>query len=182
MLPNIFFILLSLTIQGPAVGARAVYLTREGHVSFLSDAPLELIRASSGVLNGAVDTGQRTFAFTVEIKSFDGFNSPLQREHFFENYMEADRFPRATFTGRIIEKVDLSRDGEYIIRAKGRLKIHGVERERIIRSQVTTRGEKMHIVSEFTVGLREHNISVPKIVFQKIAREIKVRVEADLVR
>ncbi|HHM20925.1 MAG TPA: YceI family protein [Bacteroidetes bacterium] len=103
-------------------------------------------------------------------------------EHFFENYMEADRFPRATFTGRIIEKVDLSRDGEYIIRAKGRLKIHGVERERIIRSQVTTRGEKMHIVSEFTVGLREHNISVPKIVFQKIAREIKVRVEADLVR
>ena len=113
-----------------------IYKTESGTAYFKSDAPLELIEAKSTQLKGAIDATKRTFAFTIPIKSFEGFNNPLQQEHFAENYLEIDRFPKATFTGKIIEKLDLSKDGKYTVRTKGKLVIHGVTQERIINSRL----------------------------------------------
>jgi len=151
-----------------------VFELSEGQVAITSDAPLELIQAESTELRGLIDADKRTFAFSISIASFQGFNSPLQREHFNENYMESDRFGTATFLGKIIEPYDLSVDGEYVIRAKGKLTIHGVERERIIKCTVTVAGGVLNIGASFTVLLRDHDIDIPRIVFQKIAEEIKV--------
>ncbi|RMD74092.1 MAG: YceI family protein [Bacteroidetes bacterium] len=164
----------------PPASVRHVFATETGRVHFRSAAPLELIEAWSNQLRGVIDVEKRTFAFAVDIRTFEGFNSALQREHFNENYMESNRFPRATFTGKIIEQVDLSQEGEWVVRAKGKLVIHGVEQERIIRSRVVRRGDELEVSSFFTVLLAEHDIEVPKIVNQKIASEIEVRVDAVL--
>lgn len=67
--------------------------TENGRISFKSDAPLELIEAASGELKGIIDPSRNAFAFSVNIQSFQGFNSPLQREHFNENYMESKKIP-----------------------------------------------------------------------------------------
>ena len=150
------------------------YRSVTGEIHFKSDAPLELIEARSDKLQGVIDATKRNFAFKVSIKKFDGFNSSLQREHFNENYLETDEFPTATFSGRIIEKIDFSKDGVYQIRAKGKLKIHGVTQERIIKSTLEIKGDKLLVNSKFTVLLVEHNIAIPKIVYQKIAEEIAV--------
>ncbi|HFA48700.1 MAG TPA: YceI family protein [Bacteroidetes bacterium] len=155
-----------------------VYLTQNGQIHFFSDAPLELIRAASGALRGAISTEKNTFQFSVGIKTFEGFNSPLQKEHFNENYMESNVFPTATFKGKIIEKVDLTVDGEYAVRAKGKLKIHGVERERIIKSRVKVEDGTLQLESSFTVLLAEHGIGIPRIVHHKIAEEIQVKIAA----
>lgn len=160
--------------------AQTVYLTQSGQINFRSDAPLELIEASSDKLRGAIDTEANTFAFSVEIASFEGFNSPLQQVHFNENYLETKRFPTATFSGKIIEKVDLTQPGEYVLRAKGKLTVHGVTRERIIKSTVRVVGKQLHLHSDFTVLLEEHDVSIPKIVHQKIAEEIAVQIKAVL--
>ena len=162
------------------VFAGPVYRCDNGRILLRSDAPLEAIEASSGSLRGIIDADQQTFAWSVDIKTFDGFNSPLQREHFNENYMETKRFPKATFSGKIIEKTDFSQNGTYTVRAKGLLNIHGVEQERIIKSTLEVKNGQLRIKSQFTVPLSDHNISIPKIVHQKIAEEIKVTVEAVL--
>lgn len=164
----------------PLFGQESLFQIQSGKAYFISEAPLEVIEATSDQLRGVIDTEKRTFAFAVKIRSFQGFNSPLQREHFNENYMESHRFPEATFSGKIIESIDFSRDGDYSIRAKGGLNIHGVERERIIKSNLKIEKGKMLIQSTFTILLEEHDISIPRIVFQKIAEEIKVLVEAEL--
>jgi len=156
--------------------------TSTGTISFRSDAPLEVIKATSNNLMGRIDENKRTFAFQVLIRSFEGFNSGLQQIHFNENYLETDKFPEATFSGKIIEPLDFSKNGKSTIRAKGILKIHGVEQERIIKSDVAVKDNKVHITSNFTVQLSDHNIRVPRVVHEKIAAEIKVFVEADLVR
>lgn len=161
-------------------GSREVYLTQNGQIYFKSDAPLEVIEANSNELKGAIDISQRTFAFTVNVETFEGFNSPLQKEHFNENYLESDDFKTASFLGKIIEKTDLTKTGDYILRAKGKLKIHGVEQERIIKSKVTVKDGKLMIESNFTILLKEHDIAIPKIVYQKIAEEIQVTVKAEL--
>ena len=129
-------------------------------------------------MKGVIDIEERTFAFSVPVASFQGFNSPLQREHFNENYMQSAKYPQATFSGRIIEDALLSKPGEYTVRAKGMLTLHGVSRERIIKCQLVVNGSACTISSFFTVLLADHDISIPKVVYQKIAEEIEVRVEA----
>jgi len=154
------------------------YLAEEGKVYFKSDAPLELIEARSTAMRAIIDADKRTFAFSVPISSFEGFNSPLQRVHFNENYLESDRYPAATFSGKIIEKVNFTAPGTYTVRAKGKLTVHGIEQERIIKSELTVSGAALTVRAAFTVLLDEHDITIPKIVYQKIAEEIEVEVEA----
>jgi hypothetical protein len=159
-----------------------VFFTRSGKISFKSDAPLELITASSSEVRGVIDIKKNNFAFSVPVKSFQGFNSPLQKEHFNENYMESDKFPTATFSGKIIEDIDFTTEGNYTIRAKGILTVHGVEQERIIKSDININNGIIQIQSKFIVLLEEHNIKIPKIVFQKIAPEIQVEINAQLAK
>ncbi len=158
--------------------SQVIFQCVNGMVHFKSDAPLEVIEAESNTLKGALDIENRTFAFTIDINSFEGFNNPLQKVHFNENYLETKDYPKGTFRGKIIEKVDLTQDGQYSIRAKGMLTIHGVERERIIRCDLTVKEGQIHVQSAFTILLEEHAIRIPKIVYQKISEVIHVSILA----
>ncbi|MDO8366067.1 MAG: YceI family protein [Saprospiraceae bacterium] len=156
------------------------YRCDNGKVFFKSEATLEVIQARSKKLRGAIDPANNTFAWSVETTSFEGFNNPLQREHFNENFMESTKYPKISFVGKIIEKIDFQTDGIYTVRAKGKLLAHGVEQERIIRSELEVLGNKIRVRAQFTVPLADHNISIPHIVYQKIAEEIALSVEAEL--
>jgi hypothetical protein len=160
--------------------AGPVFEVKNGIILFHSSAELELIKATSDQLKGLVDIQKRNFAFKVAMNSFRGFNSPLQQEHFNENYVESGVFPDASFQGKIIEDDDLTKDGTYIIRAKGILNIHGVPQERIIRSTVTVKQGRLKLNTTFTVLLTDHNIKIPRIVSEKLSSEIKVEIQADL--
>ncbi len=157
-----------------------LFRCENGKVNFKSDAALEVIQARSNKLRGVIDPIKKTFAWVVDLKTFEGFNSALQREHFEENYLETDQFPKAIFQGKIIEDIDFQKDGTYTLRAKGKLLIHGVEQERILKSQLELKNGKVTIHSVFTVLLSDHNINIPRIVQQKIAEEIAVTVDAEL--
>ena len=154
--------------------AQKKYSIRNGVINFTSNAELELIKASSDKVQGLIDPATNQFAFTVDIKSFLGFNSALQREHFNEKYMESERFPKAKFSGKIIEQVDFVADQTYEVRAKGELEIHGQKQTRIIKSKITVSNGTVQIESQFVVPLADHNIAIPNIVSQKIATEILV--------
>ena len=178
MKPNLFsvFALLLLLTTKPVwiFSQGSTLLEENGKVSFLSEAPLEIIRASSGKLKGAVDRVQNTFAFAVDIHSFNGFNSDLQREHFHENYMQTEKLPIASFSGKFIEQVDFNTNGTYVVRAKGIFTLHGIQKERIIKGVVVVNNGTVDIDAVFTVKLEDHDIKVPKIVYEKIAEEIRV--------
>ncbi len=167
------------TVLGTGGQNGPVYLITKSQVQFRSEAPLELINAGSNKLKGALDPAARSFAFTIDMASFDGFNSPLQKEHFTENYIESKKYPKATFSGRIIEEDDFTKDGIYTLRAKGKLNIHGVERERIIKGDLTVKKGVIQVKSNFTVQLADHGIKIPRIVYEKLASEIKVTITAD---
>lgn len=153
---------------------------RKSEMSFTSNAELELIKASSDKVQGLIDPSSNQFAFTVDIRSFQGFNSQLQREHFNEKYMESEKYPKASFSGKIIEPVDFSSDRTYDVRAKGELNIHGQKQTRIIKAKLTIDKGQVYVQSHFLVPLADHNISIPTIVSQKIATEIEVNFNATM--
>ncbi len=170
-------LLLQLPVSLAQQAGRDIYMSTAGKVDFVSEAPLELIKASSDQLKGLIDVDNRTFAFNMPTRSFKGFNSPLQQEHFYENYIESDLYPNATFEGKIIEQVDLTEPGDYTLRAKGILSIHGIADERVIPVRVLTGKDKLVVTAKFDVMLEDHHITIPKMVYQKISEKIRVNVE-----
>ncbi len=175
----LFFIFTMATLTQKDIVAQNSFFIKTGVVSFESNAPQENIHAESNKLSGLLNTDQNTFAFSLNIRSFKGFNNPLQQEHFYENYMEYALFPQSTFSGKLIDKFDRDLKSQKL-RAKGQLEIHGVKKERIIEVIITKSGITYEIESDFNVLLADHNISIPKIVFQKIAENIKVKVKGEL--
>jgi len=157
-----------------------VLVCKDGTTAFKSEAPLELIQAKTNRTSGAVDQKAKTVAFAVDINSFEGFNSALQKEHFRENYMETDKYPMATFKGKIIDEVDFTKKGVVTVRAKGIFTVHGTEKEKIVKVKLNIKDNGIEIETEFEVPLEDHNIKIPKVVNQKIASVITVTVKAIL--
>jgi hypothetical protein len=176
----ILFISVLVLVNSTTVVGQGLYKSSSGSVSFLSDAPLELIKAKSLKLAGVLKTSSRTFGFKVPMKSFEGFNSALQRTHFNENYVESEKYPDATFEGKIIEEIDFNTPGKSEVRAKGKFTVHGVEQERIIKGNLEISKDKIVITSKFTVLLADHNIKIPSVVSKKITEEISVDIQVTL--
>jgi hypothetical protein len=169
-------------LSGHGVFAQKKFNVEKGEISFTSNATLELIKASSSQIRGVIDPGNNQFAFIVRIKSFEGFNSSLQKEHFNEKYLESDKYYDATFTGKIVEPVDLTKDGEHVVQAKGTMVIHGKRQARTIPSKVVIKNGKLNIGSDFSVLLADHDIKVPTIVSAKIATEIYIHLDLTMIQ
>ncbi|MEZ4799602.1 MAG: YceI family protein [Flavobacteriales bacterium] len=150
-----------------------------GKIIFESAAELESIEATSTKPKGLVDLSKKNFAFSVDISTFDGFNSALQKEHFNENYLESNIFPTASFSGKLIDPVDLNKTKQ-TIRAKGKFTVHGISKERIINVDLKKTATGFEISSNFNVLLSDHGISIPRIVYQKIAENISVTITGKL--
>lgn len=165
------FMLLSMVMCGQ------VMRLERSLVEFASDAQLERIEAATTHATGALDAHARTFAIRIPMATFEGFNSPLQREHFNENYLDTEEIPDAQFKGRVIEAVDLSQPGTVKVRAKGILSLHGVDRERIIACELIVSDQGVRVTSAFDILLADHDIRVPGIVRQKIAPSVKVKID-----
>jgi hypothetical protein len=177
---NLACIILSLSLAAQVYGQEEMQIEKS-QISFTSNAPLEIIKASSTELKGAIIPSTNQFAFKVLVKSFVGFNNRLQMEHFNEKYLESESYPWATFSGKIIEPVDFSTDGVYDVRAKGELEIHGQKQTRIIRCKINVRNGIAKVDTDFIVPLSDHNISIPRIVSEKIANQIEVSIHASMI-
>ena len=99
---------------------------------------------------------------------------PIQHDDIWAMYKkQVDCFWR-------VEEVDLSKDGKYQVRTKGIFTIHGVAQERILKNEITVKNHSINIISNFSVLLSDHNIPIPKVVYQKLVNEILVEVNATL--
>jgi hypothetical protein len=94
--------------------------------------------------------------------------------------MESDLYPKATFSGKLIDKFNPEMATQKL-RAKGNLTIHGVKKERIIDVILTKKGDLYLLNCNFNVLLVDHAIRIPKVVHQKIAENISVSVKGDMV-
>ncbi len=177
---RVLFVLIVIIFQSISASSTTYFYSNTSKVNFSSDAPQELISASSNSMRGLIDADKKTFIFKVLIRTFSGFNSALQKEHFNEKFLESEKYPEALFSGKIIEDIDFTIPGTYTIRTKGKFIIHGVEQERIVKTEITIKGEEIIFSTKFTILLADFNIKVPKVVHEKIASEISVEVEGVL--
>lgn len=157
------------------------FITKTGHIKFFSDAPTEDIEANNHSVNSALDIKTGDFVFKVLMKSFE-FKKALMQEHFNENYVESDKFPNATFVGKItnLSDIDFTKDGTYKADVEGDLTIHGITQKiKESGSFIVSNGE-IHGNSVFKISLSDYNIKIPKAVSKNIAEEIEITVDVIL--
>lgn len=172
-------IMLLLTVAMINVNAQDRYFTRAGKVSFYSDAPMEKIEAHNSQGTSVFDAKSGQFEFAVLMKAFE-FEKALMQEHFNENYVESDKFPKATFKGNIadISKVDLSKDGTYPVKVRGQMTLHGVTKDVATDGTIEVKEGKIKGNSTFNIAVADYNIEIPALVREKVAKEVKIVVDA----
>jgi polyisoprenoid-binding protein YceI len=152
------------------------YMSDSTFVKFFSEAMLENIAAYSTETTSAIDIETGRFAFNLPIKSFQ-FKKSLMQEHFNENYLESDKYPKATFLGTIRDWK--KQEGKVNVTATGEMTIHGVTRNIDVKGDISFDGNKIIINSVFPIRLEDYNIKIPKAVFYNIAEEVEVTVYFD---
>lgn len=159
------------------------YMTRTGKVSFYSATPIEKIEAVNNEMASALDGGTGEFVFQAPVKSFK-FEKALMQEHFNENYMESDKYPKADYKGKItnMSAVNLSKDGTYNVSTSGKLTMHGVTQDVTVPGTVTVKGGSATVNSKFKVKPADYKINIPKLVEGKIAKELEITVNAVLAK
>jgi polyisoprenoid-binding protein YceI len=150
-----------------------LFITTNGEVSFYSKTPMEDIDAVNKSVSSIINTATNEVAVQMRITNFV-FPNKLMQEHFNENYLESEKFPSATFKGKIKESVDLNIAGTYPISATGSATIHGVTRPIELKGTIVSTGSTLALTCQFEVKLVDYKIDIPKIVFAKIAEIIKV--------
>jgi len=140
-----------------------------------SSTPLEDIRAESEKGSGVIVTATRAVAVQIPVKTLE-FDRKLMQEHFNENYMESDRYPYARFKGTLDPGADLSKDGTYSVNVNGVLSVHGVDKQRTIPCKLVVKNGVVNVEAQFKVACADHNITIPRLVFTKIAESISVRI------
>jgi polyisoprenoid-binding protein YceI len=148
------------------------FLTKNGKISFFSKATLEDISAENNQVASIIDTNKGAMAIAILIKSFL-FEKALMEEHFNENYLESDKFPKATFKG-LIQNFNTLEDVKSERTVKGKLTIHGVTKEKEITAFFTKTQEGILVEGDFMVNLADFKIKIPSVVAKNIAKNIKV--------
>jgi len=154
-----------------------LYTCKNAKITLFSSAPIEDIKAASLTGASVYNAATGELDFSVSIRSFQ-FDKSLMQEHFNSDYMESDKFPRATFKGKIGEHIDISKDGVYPVKVTGELTVHGVTQTRNIAGSISVKNGTVSMASEFMVKCVDHHIDIPQIVFHHIAESIKISVFA----
>ncbi len=173
------FLIVALCLSASAFSQR--YMTRTGRVTFFSSTPMENIEAVNNEAACALDAKTGDVVFQVPIKSFK-FEKALMQEHFNENYMESDKFPKAEFKGKIanVSGVNFSRDGQYPVNVVGKMTMHGVTRDVSVPATITVKAKEAVGTAKFRVRTADYGIKVPAVVSGKIASEIEVNVNSQM--
>jgi hypothetical protein len=151
------------------------FTAEKGQIVFFSDAAIEDIKAVNSVVGSLFNATTADLVYIVKIRDFT-FEKSLMREHFNEKYMESEKFPKATFQGKVVG-FNAGIDGEQKVKAVGKLTMHGVTKDIEVPGIMTVTPTGLSLKSKFMIKLADYNIKIPRLIWQNIAEEVEVRVD-----
>lgn len=156
------------------------FLCNEGQITFFSHTAIEDITAENKEVASVLDSESGEVAVIVKISAFQ-FEKKLMQEHFNENYMESEEFPKATFMGEIVNngEIDYANQGIYPIVVKGDMTIHGVVQTISQKGTLEVRADDLLVTMEFLLDPSDYGIRIPKVVRKNIAERLQVTVSLE---
>lgn len=158
-----------------------IYFTKDGSIKFFSDAKMEKIQATNNKATCVVDAATGEINWSVLIKGFV-FENAFMGEHFNENYMESDKFDKATFKGKVenISAINFKADGTYKSKVSGELTMHGVTKKISTDATFIVKGGAISCDSKFFVKPSEYGIKIEGDKADTISNNIEITVKGNL--
>ncbi|SHG87204.1 YceI family protein [Flavobacterium defluvii] len=151
------------------------YATKTGNLKFeASVESFEEVAAENKNTSAILDSGTGDIAVLTLMKGFR-FKVTLMEEHFNENYVESDKFPKASFKGKI-EDFDVSKlsTAAKTVKISGDLTLHGRIKKVTVNAKISNADDKITVIGNFEVKAEDFNIEIPKLVSKKVADKVKV--------
>lgn len=144
--------------------AQKKYFSKNAKIYFSSKNTIEAIEATNKAGTIVIDSKNGATAFSILIKGFT-FAKALMQQHFNENYMESDKFPKAEYKGTISNNADVNytKDGTYNANLTGKLTIHGVTKDVTNVAKITVKGGKVSATCDFIINLPDYSIKTDRI-------------------
>jgi len=168
----LLFVFISLNISAQK------FMTKNGYIGFFGHTPMEDIKADNNQVASILDTSTGELVFQVLMKSFH-FEKALMEEHFNENYVESEKFPKSVFKGKItnLSEVSFAKPGTYNVTVEGEINIHNVSKPISAKGTLEVKKEGIIAKSKFNIKPEDYNITIPGVVREKIAKEMEVTLE-----
>ena len=172
---NFYTKLFTLLLAANTATAQTKLFTKTGSISFKSKTAMENIEAVNNKVLSVWEINSGNIEFSLLIKGFE-FDRALMQEHFNENYMESDKYPKAVFKG-IVENsktILLSGSNNYAVNVNGTLTMHGVTKQITVPTTIKVKKGEASAVAIFSVSPQDYNIKIPGVVADKINKKINI--------
>ncbi len=152
--------------------------TKTGKITFEASVPaFEEVKGKNDGVTCVLNPKTGEIASLALMKGFR-FKIALMEEHFNENYVESDKYPKATFKGKIEnfdEKALTATTKQFTI--KGKLELHGKTKDLTTTANIRKTDSGIEIKSDFTVNASDFDIAIPSVVKSKVSNKINVKTE-----
>lgn len=164
-----------------SLSAQTKKVTKTGEITFEASVPaFEEVKANSRNATFVLNTDTGEIASLILVKSFR-FKIALMEEHFNENYIESDRYPKATFKGKIDNfKLSALSESAKDFAIRGKLELHGKTKDVIIPAKIQKSGEDIVINAAFNVNVDDFGIDIPSIVSKKVSKNVNITINSTL--
>lgn len=154
------------------------YLTNNGQINFFSHTAIEDIKADNLYVAGVIDASTGELAIIAKMTDFK-FKKRLMQEHFNENYVESEIYPKATFNGLIKNnsQIDYSSPGAYQVQVEGEMTIHGESKRLELKGSIEVNAHGIIARTKFMLNPEDYAIKIPKVVRKNIAEQLEISVE-----
>ncbi len=159
------------------------FITKTGTLNFEASVPsFEEVAAKNNSVTVIINIENGEIAALALVKAFR-FKNALMEEHFNENYAESNKFPKATFKGKLIEfsfeKLNTTND----LFIEGELEFHGVTKQfSKIPVSLEYANDKIILSGHFTAHPSDFDIKIPKIVQSKVSDEVQIAFSFELLK
>lgn len=157
--------------------AQQKFYTKNGIITFTSKAPVQTIEAVNNKVLSVWETATGNIEFSLLIKGFQ-FPKALMQEHFNENYLESDKFPKATFKGVIENSKSIVFSGDNVqnVKVNGVLTMHGISKQITIPATIKIKNGEVSALTNFFISLDDYAIKVPSVVSESINKKINIQI------
>jgi hypothetical protein len=177
MRKRVLIILLLTAICLPGLTQKKIF-TKSGIISFYSKTSIEKIEAKNKKVLAVIDIENNKIEFAVLIKGFE-FEKALMQEHFNEDYLESDKYPKAVFKGsfdKTNEPITFADKKTQTLQITGNLTLHGITKSINATATITVKNQVISATSAFTIFLNDYKIKIPALVANNISKEILVNI------
>jgi YceI-like domain len=157
--------------------AQTKLFTKTGNISFFSKTNIENISARNNKVLAVWELASGKIEFSVLMKGFE-FEKALMQEHFNEDYVESDKYPKAILKA-VMENSNtilLTIDKIYSVKVNGTLTMHGVTKPVSTTATIKVKDGVASATAGLPILLADYNIKIPAVLADNINKKIDISI------